>query len=162
MPKVFTEKDVLTATNERLEYIFNNFDDFYFSISGGKDSSVMLQLAAIKAREMNVKFSVLYVDFEAQYKATINHIEELIDEVSDVIDTWYWIALPLSLRNAVSIIQSKWICWDNNEKNKWVRKMPKNKWVINEKNIPKEWNWFFKGMEFEDFINYYKVEVNDE
>ena len=109
MPKVFTEKDVLTATNERLEYIFNNFDDFYFSISGGKDSSVMLQLAAIKAREMNVKFSVLYVDFEAQYKATINHIEELIDEVSDVIDTWYWIALPLSLRNAVSIIQSKWI-----------------------------------------------------
>lgn len=155
MPKVFTEKDVLTATNERLEYIFNNFDDFYFSISGGKDSSVMLQLAAIKAREMNVKFSVLYVEFEAQYKATINHIEELIDEVSDVIDTWYWIALPLSLRNAVSIIQSKWICWDNNEKNKWVRKMPKNKWVINEKNIPKEWTWFFKGMEFEDFINYF-------
>lgn len=35
MPKVFTEKDVLTATNERLEYIFNNFDDFYFSVSGG-------------------------------------------------------------------------------------------------------------------------------
>ncbi|MEI3499779.1 MAG: phosphoadenosine phosphosulfate reductase family protein [Bacilli bacterium] len=101
---------------------------FIFSISGGKDSSVMLQLAAIKAREMNVKFSVLYVDFEAQYKATIDHVEELIDEVSDVIDTWYWIALPLSLRNAVSVIQPKWICWDNNDKAKWVRNMPTGKY----------------------------------
>lgn len=155
MPKVFTEKDVLTATNERLEYMFNNFDDFYFSVSGGKDSSVMLQLAAIKAREMHVKFSVLYVDFEAQYKATIKHIEELIEEVSDVLDKWYWIALPLSLRNAVSVIQSKWICWDSNDRKKWVREMPKNKWVINEKNMPEEWDWFKKGMEFEDFIDYF-------
>ncbi len=155
MPKVFTEKDVLTATLERLYYIFENFDDYYFSISGGKDSSVMLQLAAKVAREVNAKFSVLYIDFEAQYKATINHVEELIIEVEDVLDHWYWIALPLSLRNAVSVIQSKWICWDTNEKNKWVREMPKNKWVIREKNMPKEWTWFQKGMEFEDFIDYF-------
>lgn len=155
MPKIYEEKDVLTAAFERLEYIFKNFDNYYFSVSGGKDSSVMLQLAAKKARQLNVKFSVLYVDFEAQYKATINHINELIEEVSDCLDNWYWIALPLSLRNAVSVIQSKWICWDQNDKNKWVRDMPTNKYVINEKNYPKEWTWFYKGMEFEQFIIYF-------
>ena len=110
MPKVFSDKDVLTATNERLEYIFQHFDNYYFSVSGGKDSSVMLQLAIRKARQMHVKFSVLYVDFEAQYQSTIKHIEELILESQDVLERWYWVALPLSLRNAVSVLQPKWIC----------------------------------------------------
>ncbi len=155
MPKVYLEKDVYTATQERLEYIFENFDNYLVSISGGKDSSLMLQLAARKAKELGKKISVLYVDFEAQYKATIDHITDLIEEVSDVLDDWYWIALPMSLRNAVSVIQPKWICWDKNEKSKWVREMPDNKYVINEKNMPKEWTWFHKGMEFEEFILYF-------
>lgn len=155
MPKVYLEKDVYTATQERLEYIFENFDNYLVSISGGKDSSLMLQLAARKAKEIGKKISVLYVDFEAQYKATIDHITDLIEEVSDVLDDWYWIALPMSLRNAVSVIQPKWICWDKNEKSKWVREMPDNKYVINEKNMPKEWTWFHKGMEFEEFILYF-------
>ena len=67
MSKIYIDKDVLTAAFERFEYIFKNFDNYYFSVSGGKDSSVMLQLAAMKAREMHVKFSVMYIDFEAQY-----------------------------------------------------------------------------------------------
>ncbi len=155
MPKVFTDKDVITAAFERLEYMFTHFDNYYFSVSGGKDSSVMLQLAAIKARELNVKFSVLYVDFEAQYTATINHIRELKETVKDCIERWYWIALPISLRNAVSIIQSKWICWDYNDKKKWVRPLPKDPDVIHSRNYPKDWKWFHKGIEFEDFIIYF-------
>ena len=111
MPKIFLDKDVYSATDERLDYIFTHFDNYLFSISGGKDSSVMLQLAARKARQVNKKISVLYIDFEAQYKATINHLTDLIEEISDVLDNWYWIALPISLRNAVSVIQPKWICW---------------------------------------------------
>lgn len=155
MPKIFLDKDVYSATDERLEYIFTNFDNYLFSISGGKDSSVMLQLAARKARQLNKKINVLYIDFEAQYKATIDHLTDLIEEISEVLDNWYWIALPISLRNAVSVIQPKWICWDKNERKKWVREMPDNKYVINEKNIPKDWSWFYKGMEFEEFILYF-------
>lgn len=161
MPKIFIEKDVLTASFERFEYIFKNFDNYYFSISGGKDSSVMLQLAAMKARELKVKFSVLFVDFEAQYKATINHIYELIEEVSDCVDRWYWITLPISLRNAVSVIQSKWICWDEFDRKKWVREMPVNEHIINEHNYPSEWTWFYKGMEFEQFIIYFAEWFNE-
>lgn len=155
MPKIYNSKNVYDAAMERLEYIFNHTDNCYLSISGGKDSSVMLQLAAIKARELNKKFSVLYIDLEAQYKATIDHVEELIDITKDVVDNWYWIAMPLSLRNAVSVIQPKWICWDKKDKQKWVREMPRNQYVINEDNYPSEWTWFFRGMEFEDFILYF-------
>ena len=53
MAKVYLEKNVLDATKERLEIIFNNFENVYFSVSGGKDSSVMVQLANIVAKKMN-------------------------------------------------------------------------------------------------------------
>lgn len=161
MPKIYTDKNVYDAALERFDIIFQEFDNYYFSVSGGKDSSVMLQLAANKAREHGKKISVLFIDLEAQYEATIEHVEELIKEVEDVLEVWYWIAMPLSLRNAVSVIQPKWICWDKKEKGKWVREQPKNKWVINEHNYPKEWTWFFRGMEFEDFILYFAEWFNN-
>ncbi|OQX56517.1 MAG: phosphoadenosine phosphosulfate reductase [Candidatus Cloacimonas sp. 4484_209] len=153
MPKIYTEKNVLDAAIERYEFVFNEFDNVYFSISGGKDSSVMIQLAAKVARETNKHFSLLFIDLEAQYQATIRHVEELIKDNKDVLDDIYWIALPISLRNAVSVIQPKWICWDRDEKDKWVRPMPESEYVINEQNCP--FDWFKKGMEFEEFILYF-------
>lgn len=162
MPKIYKQdKNVYEAFNERIEIIFNDFDNYYFAVSGGKDSSIMVQLAARKAREMGKKFSVLYIDFEAQYTATIDHIYTLIDEVSDVLERWYWCCLPMSLRNAVSVIQPKWICWDKKDKQKWVRDFPKSKWLITEDTMPKEWTWFERGMEFEDFILYFAKYFND-
>jgi predicted phosphoadenosine phosphosulfate sulfurtransferase len=155
VPKIYKDQNVLDAAFERFEIMFQNFDNIYLSVSGGKDSSVMLQLCAMVARKMKRKFSILFVDLEAQYKATIEHVEELRNDYKDVIDRFYWVCLPLSLRNAVSVIQPKWICWDENDKKKWVRDMPKGKDVINTKKLPKDWDWFEKGMEFEDFILYF-------
>lgn len=148
MSKIYNEQNVLDASFERLEYAFNHFDNIYFSFSGGKDSSVMIQLAAIVARKLKKKFDVLYIDLEAQYQATINHVEELQNDLSDVINEFYWIALPMSLRNASSIIQPKWICWDKDDEHKWIRELPKSS--INEDNH--NFDFFFKGMEFEQFI----------
>ena len=51
MPKIYLEKDVLTAAFERLEFVFNHFDNVYFSVSGGKDSSLMVQLADMVAKK---------------------------------------------------------------------------------------------------------------
>ncbi|MED5050632.1 DUF3440 domain-containing protein [Anoxybacillus rupiensis] len=162
MGKIYTNKNVLDAAFERLGIAFQSFDNIYFSISGGKDSSVMLQLAAIVARKLGKKFDVLYIDMEAQYKATIEHIDELIDSTKDVVEHFYWVCLPLSLRNAVSVIQPKWICWDEKDQDKWVRSMPEHEYVINEKNLPAAWSeWFEKGMEFEDFILYFAKWYNE-
>ena len=107
MSKIYTDKNVLEAALERLEIAFNNFDNIYFSVSGGKDSSVMLQLANKVAKKMNKKFDVLYIDLEAQYKYTIEHVEEL-KQLSQIRD-FYHIALPIALRNAISVLQPKWI-----------------------------------------------------
>ncbi|WP_024347114.1 DUF3440 domain-containing protein [Lacrimispora indolis] len=151
MPKIYTSEDVLTAAMRRINIAFSNFSHLYLCVSGGKDSSVMLQLCAYIARLRGKKFSVQYIDLEAQYQATIHHIEELRRMTADVVDRFYWCCLPLSLRNAVSVIQPKWICWDPDEREKWVRDMPQYACVINEDNLPKDWIWFYRGMEFEEF-----------
>lgn len=146
MPKVYLEKNVLDAAFERLEIVFNNFDNVYFSVSAGKDSSVMVQLANIVAKRLNKKFDVLYIDLEGQYQSTINHLYEL-KKLSQIRD-FYHIALPLALRNAISVLQPKWICWEEESKDLWIRDMPED--CINIHNCPFE--WFRKGEEFEEFI----------
>ena len=71
MPKKYLDKDVYDATIERYDYIFSEFDNIYMSVSGGKDSSVMWQLALQKAKEYGKKIDMLYIDLEAQYKACL-------------------------------------------------------------------------------------------
>ncbi|WP_353655137.1 DUF3440 domain-containing protein [Clostridium sp. WB02_MRS01] len=151
IPKIYSSEDVLTAAMERINIAFSHFSHLYLCVSGGKDSSVMLQLCAYVARQRGMKFSIQYIDLEAQYQATIQHIEELRRMTADVVDRFYWCCLPLSLRNAVSVIQPKWICWDRNDQDKWVRDMPDYECVINENNLPEDWTWFYKGMEFEEY-----------
>ena len=77
MPKIYKEQNVLDAALDRLRYVFERFEGVYFSVSGGKDSSVMVQLAERVAAELDRSYDVLYIDFEAQYARTIEHIEEL-------------------------------------------------------------------------------------
>lgn len=164
MPKIYKDINVYDAAIIRYQTVFNEFDNYYVSVSGGKDSSIMLQLMAQEARRARKKFSVLYIDLEAQYQATIDHINALIDATKDVVENWYWCALPLSLRNAVSAIQPKWICWDKNDKNKWVREYPTRREdvvLITEDSLPAGWNWFFRGMEFEEFILWFAKWFNE-
>ena len=82
MAKIYTDKNVLEAALERYDIIFTEFNHIYCSVSAGKDSSVMLQLAARKAREHGKKIDVLFMDLEAQYQATIKHMEELLEVCS--------------------------------------------------------------------------------
>lgn len=164
VPKIYKDINVYDAAINRYDIVLNEFDNYYVSVSGGKDSSIMLQLMAQEARKYGKKFSVLYIDLEAQYQATIGHINALIDSTKDVVENWYWCALPLSLRNAVSAIQPKWICWDKKDKAKWVREYPTKRndvVLVTEDSLPNGWDWFFRGMEFEEFILWFAKWFNE-
>ena len=41
--------DVLTASRQRIAYVFDKFQKIYLSFSGGKDSSVMMHLTMDEA-----------------------------------------------------------------------------------------------------------------
>lgn len=140
-------ENVYNAAKKRISYIFDSFPRIYLSFSGGKDSSVMLHMVMDEAVKRGRKIGLLFVDLEAQYKMTIDYVEECFVLYSKNIEN-YWIALPLSLRNAVSMYEPKWICWDPGKLNDWVRRPPR--FAISDKEV---FPFFTTGMEFEDFVD---------
>lgn len=145
--KNYIGKDVLTATRERISFVFDHFERIYISFSGGKDSSVMLHLAMDEAKKRNKMVGVFIVDLEGQYKLTIEHIHEMIDEYKEWTEL-YWVCLPIALRNAVSVYEPKWQCWNPDVKEIWVRQPPKE--AITDLNF---FPFFRRDMEFEDFVH---------
>jgi len=143
--KQYSETDVLTAARERVAFTFDHFEKVYVSFSGGKDSSVMLHLVMAEAIKRGRKVGVLVIDLEAQYKATIAHVEEMAKLYADHIDL-HWICVPLLLRNAVTHFEPRWMCWDPDKKDIWVRDMPKCAKTV------ADYPWFVPGMEFEELI----------
>lgn len=138
--------NVLTAARQRIARIFDDFPRIYVSFSGGKDSGVLFHLVADEARKRGRKFGVLIVDLEAQYALTIKHIGSMLDRYADVAEP-YWIALPISLRNAVSQFEPKWMCWDPDARDIWVRQ-PDPRSITDENHF----GWFRRGMEFEELV----------
>ena len=145
--KKYLNKNVYKAAIERLELIFSEFEKVYFSFSGGKDSSMLVHLAIDVAKKMKkLPVVLLFIDLEAQYRMTIEHVREMFEREETA---GYWICLPFNLRNAVSVFQPHWICWDKNERDKWVRDTPQNEYVVNNEEF---FPFFYKGMEFEEFV----------
>lgn len=146
MPKIYLDENVYDASIKRIKYTFDNFEKIYLSFSGGKDSTVMLHLVMDEAIKRNIKIGLLIVDLEGQYKLTIDHMNKCIDMYKDFLDV-YWICLPIHLRNAVSVFQPFWKCWDKEVKENWIRKIPLLG-ITDEKFF----NFFRNGMEFEEFV----------
>lgn len=148
MPKVYLSNNVLDAAKERIIYTFDNFEKISISFSGGKDSTVMLHLVMEEAIKRKKKVGLLFIDLEGQYKLTIDHIIECYKLYADHIEP-YWVCLPIHLRNAVSVYETFWMCWDVDRKDSWIREMPKDVEVIKDYDY---FPFFHAGMEFEEFV----------
>jgi predicted phosphoadenosine phosphosulfate sulfurtransferase len=122
--KKFTEQTVLEAAQERMSHIYDIFDRVVVSFSGGKDSTVCLQLALEEARKRNrLPLEVVFYDEEAIHPPTIEYVER-VRQNPDV--KLYWYCLPFKHRNACSRSEQWWYCWDEDAKDRWVRPMPEH------------------------------------
>ena len=96
--KNYIDISVLEASKQRISKIFDSFEKYYISFSGGKDSTVMTHLVMEEAIRRGKKVGLLIIDLEAQYKHTIEHVQEIADQYKDNIDL-HWFCGELQLRN---------------------------------------------------------------
>lgn len=143
--KRYRDKDVLTATRERISLTFDTVERVYLAFSGGKDSSVMFHLVMEEAIKRNQKVAVMYIDFEAQYADTITHINQMFDMYKDHVDA-HWICVPMLLRNALTNYDPRWVCWDETRKADWIREKPPVHKSVD------DYPFALPEMEFEEFI----------
>lgn len=138
--------DVLMAARERISKVFDDFPRIYISFSGGKDSAVMMHLVMHEAQIRKRKVGVLFVDLEAQYKLTIDHITDMMALYAEWIEP-FWVSLPIHLRNAVSQYEPQWVCFEPGREADWVRQPPAT--AITD---PSYFPFFRHAMEFEEFV----------
>lgn len=126
MPKVnkkqHINRDCLSLTMERMEYIFDTFDQVSISFSGGKDSTACLNTALQVATEKKkLPLDVVTFDEEAIPPETVEYMQRVADR-DDVNFRWY--CIPIEHRNACSTVQPYWYPWAPEDRSLWVRDLP--------------------------------------
>ena len=145
--KTYLPMNVNDAADSRFARIFDDFDKICVSFSGGKDSTVLLDKAAKVAAARGRVIDVLFIDWEAQYQATIDHVTEALTGRPE-LRVW-WVCLPMSTCNESSFHEPMWTAWDETQKARWVRPLPEHPGVIND---PSRFPWYRQGMTFEEFV----------
>jgi len=144
------EKNVYEASIDRLDFIFKNFERIYLSFSGGKDSGVMLNLTLQYMRKNNIKkkIGVQILDNEANYELSLDFMHSILQENLDLLDV-YWCCLPITLPCTVSSYAVEWQCWGNRDKERWIRPMPDQSYIVNIDNHP--FDFFKEDMFYDEF-----------
>lgn len=132
--------NVFDAAYSRMDFVWNNFERVYLSLSGGKDSGVMMNLClkymkenpdVIKGRKLGIQI----MDNEANYDESMEFMKRIIDANIDMLEV-YWCCLPITLPCTVSAYHIDWQCWGERDKDRWIRPMPKDDYIVNIENHP--------------------------
>lgn len=137
MIKRYLSTNVYDETQERLKFIFEEFDNIIVSFSGGKDSGLLLNLVMDYRDNYfpGKTIAIFHQDFEAQYTKTTQYVERTFEKMKGRAEL-YWVCLPTSTRTALSNYEMYWYPWDDEKEELWVRPMPDKEYVINLKNNP--------------------------
>lgn len=117
--------NVCELARRRIALVFDRFDNIYVSFSGGKDSSALLHLCIehIRRHAPGRRIGVFHMDYEIQYRETIDAVDRMLAENSDILDV-YRICVPFRVPTSASMFRSYWRPWEEPMRPLWVRPMP--------------------------------------
>lgn len=117
-------KSVYDLALERIRYVYDLFDTIAVSFSGGKDSTVVLNLALQVAHERNkLPLKVFFYDEEA-IPYEVEHYVRRVYNRPDVNMDWWCIEMKSVNACTSDPEHSQWVFWDRRCPEKWVRPMP--------------------------------------
>jgi len=115
--KLYLPKTVDVALRERMAWVFDTFETVVVSVSGGKDSTVLFDAAQREAAARGRQVICFFLDQEAEYQATIDHVRHLMHLGDHVVPQWYQV--PIRMTNATSYEDEMLHAWQPGAE--WVR-----------------------------------------
>jgi len=116
--KIFTNKSVYEAALDRIRYLYDEFENITVSFSGGKDSTICLQLALIVAEERKrLPLNVIFIDQEAEWSFVQTYMKKVMH---DPRIKPYWFQMPIKITNSTSTTDPWLYCWKEGEEENWV------------------------------------------
>jgi len=110
-------ENVYEAALNRIRWLYDEFGTVVVSSSGGKDSTVIMELTLIVAKERGIdKVPVIWLDQECEFRSTVEYMERVFTRPD--VDP-YWLQIPFRLLNATSRDDAWLNVWGDGEE--WVR-----------------------------------------
>jgi predicted phosphoadenosine phosphosulfate sulfurtransferase len=126
LSKQHVASDVVQMARERTRHCYDVFDRVAVSFSGGKDSTVILNLALEVARERRrLPLDAVFFDEEAIPPETVNYVTRVM-MLPDI--RLRWLCLPVKHRNGCSRKSPFWRPFDPACPELWCRQPPE--WAI--------------------------------
>ena len=133
---MYKDTNVFEEALNRIRMLFDTHDDVIVSMSGGKDSTVLFNLALMVAKEKNrLPLKVFWLDQEAEWQHTVDYMDKIMrmPEVKP-----YWFQIEFDFTNSLSAEDNFLRVWDSTKEDKWVH--PKSDISIKEN--PSKYNRF--------------------
>lgn len=119
MTRIYQDKTVLDAALGRIRYFFDEFENIVVGISGGKDSTVVFNLALEVAKEKNrLPLNVMWVDQEMEWQSTVDTVEKIM---RNPLVKPYWLQVPVFIDNILNGKEEIVTYWDPDKESLWMR-----------------------------------------
>ncbi len=140
--KRYLDKNVLEAAQERIAYVFDEFERIYVSVSGGKDSTVLYHLALNEATRRGRQIHLFFLDQELEYDSTIRLMRTMMHH-PNVVPLWHQV--PIYMTNATSYTEEMLYAWGPGEE--WIREKEPDSIHSIDADYPKRFYPFFDWFE---------------
>jgi predicted phosphoadenosine phosphosulfate sulfurtransferase len=116
--KIYHQENVFDAALDRIRFLFHEFPEVVVGCSGGKDSTVVFNLALMVARELGrLPLRVMWIDQEVEWQGTVDMVESIMTR-PDVLPMWF--QMPMVITNNASSFERYNHCWREADRAKWA------------------------------------------
>lgn len=125
---IYKETNVFDEALNRIRMIYDTHDDVAVAMSGGKDSTVVFNLAYMVAKEKGrLPLKVFWLDQEAEWQSTVDYMESIMRR--EDVDP-YWFQIEFDFTNSLSPQKNFLRLWDKEKEQDWIH--PKSDIAIKE------------------------------